>query len=259
MASRGPLDSVRVMVTRPRSQAASLCGLLAAEGAIPVEVPAVAIEPLPDLGALDAALGRLADYQWLVFTSANAVGAVLGRVSGPAAFAGVRVCAIGPGTAAALEAQGLHPAYVPDRYVAEGLLDGLTARVAPGDRVLLPRAEGARGVLVEGLRSAGAVVEEVPIYRAVAPPDLAERARSAFDSGVDAVTFTSSSTVRHLVAALDGGAAALAGVVVACIGPVTAGTAGEAGLRVEVVAREYAAPGLVTALREHYALLGGAG
>ena len=125
--------------------------------------------------------------------------------------------------------------------------------------MLLPRAEGARGVLVEGLRSVGAVVEEVPIYRAAPPPDLAERARAAIESGVDAVTFTSSSTVRHLVGALDGGAAALGGVVVACIGPVTAGTAGEAGLRVDVVAREYAAPGLVTALREHYALTGGAG
>ena len=244
------------MVTRPRAQAAGLCGLLAQEGAVPVEVPAVAIEPLPDLEALDAVLGRLADYQWLVFTSANAVGAVLGRVSADA-FAGVRVCAIGPGTAAALEAQGLHPAYVPDRYVAEGLLDGLTARLAPGDRVLLPRAEGARGVLVEGLRSAGAAVEEVPIYRAVPPPDLAVRARSALASGVDAVTFTSSSTVRHLVGALDGGAEALGGVVVACIAPVTAATAVEAGLRVDVVAREYTAPGLVTALREHYALVGG--
>ena len=259
MAGRGPLDGVKIMVTRPRAQAAGLCGLLAQEGAVPIEVPAVAIEPLPDIGALDAALGRLAEYQWLVFTSANAVEAVLHRVADPAAFAGVRVCAIGPGTAAALEAQGLHPAYVPDRYVAEGLLDGLTARVSPGDRVLLPRAEGARGVLVDGLRSAGAEVEEVPIYRAVPPPDLAARARAALERGVDAVTFTSSSTVRHLVSALDGGAEALDGVVVACIGPVTAATAREFGLRVDVVAGEYAAPGLVTALREHYALVGGAG
>ena len=193
-----------------------------------------------------------------MFTSANAVEAALGRVrEGADAFAGVRVCAIGPGTAAAMEARGLHAAYVPDRYVAEGLLDGLTARLAPGDRVLLPRAEGARGVLVDGLRSVGAVVEEVSIYRAVPPPDLAARARCALESGVDAVTFTSSSTVRHLVAALDGGAAALDGVVVACIGPVTAATACEAGLQVDVVAREYAAPGLVTALREHYAVVGG--
>ena len=258
MAGRGPLDGVRVMVTRPRSQAAGLCGLLAQEGAIPVEAPAVVIEPLADLSLLDAALGRLGAYQWVVFTSANAVEVALDRVrEGVDAFADVRVCAIGPGTAAAMEARGLHAAYVPDRYVAEGLLDGLTARLTSGDRVLLPRAEGARGVLVEGLRAAGAVVEEVSIYRAVPPPDLAARARCALESGVDAVTFTSSSTVRHLVAALDGGAAALDGVVVACIGPVTAATAGEAGLQVDVVAREYAAPGLVTALREHYAVVGG--
>ena len=222
-----------------------------------MEAPAVVIEPLPDLASLDAALGRLADYQWLVFTSANAVEVVLDRVPAADAFAGVSVCAIGPGTAAAMEERGLHAAYVPDRYVAEGLLNGLTARLAPGDRVLLPRAEGARGVLVDGLRSAGAVVEEVSIYRAVPPLDLAVRARAALESGVDAVTFTSSSTVRHLVGALDGGAAALDGVVVACIGPVTAATASEAGLRVDVVAREYAAPGLVTALREHYAVVGG--
>ena len=261
MAGRGALEGLRVMVTRPRSQAAGLCGLLAQEGAIPVEAPAVVIEPLPDLADLDAALGRLADYRWLVFTSANAVEVVLDRMSAQGddigAYADVRVCAIGPATAAALERWGLTPAYVPDEYVAEGLLDGLVARVAPGDRVLLPRAEGARGVLADGLRSAGAVVEEVSIYRAVPPPDLAARARSALDDGVDVVTFTSSSTVRHLVGALDGGAAALDGVVVACIGPVTAATAREAGLRVDVVAREYAAPGLVTVLCEHYALVGG--
>ena len=261
MAGRRPLDGVRVMVTRPRSQAAGLCGLLAREGAIPVEVPAVAIEPLPDLASLDAALGRLSDYQWVVFTSANAVEVVLERMrglgAGAAAFADLRVCAIGPATAAALDGWGLHPVFVPERYVAEGLLDGLQARVAPGDRVLLPRAAGARGVLADGLRSAGAVVEEAPIYRAVPPPDLAANARSALASGVDAVTFTSSSTVRYAVAALDGGVESLDGVVVACIGPVTAATAGEAGLRVDVVAREYATPGLVAALCEHYALVGG--
>ena len=261
MAGRRPLDGVRVMVTRPRSQAAGLCGLLAREGAIPVEVPAVAIEPLPDLAALDAVLERLATYQWVVFTSANAVDVVLERMrglgDGAAAFADLRVCAIGPATAAALEGWGLHAAYVPERYVAEGLVDGLQARVALGDRVLLPRAEGARGILIDGLGSAGAVVEEVPIYRAVPPPDLAANARSALESGVDAATFTSSSTVRHLVAALDGGVESLDGVVVACIGPVTAATASEAGLRVDVVAREYATPGLVAALCEHYALVGG--
>ena len=261
MAGRRPLDGVRVMVTRPRSQAAGLCNLLAQEGAIPVEVPAVAIEPLPDLASLDAALDRLGSYQWVVFTSANAVDVVLGRIprmaEGADAFADLGVCAIGPGTAAALEGWGLQPAYVPERYVAEGLVDGLQAHLATGDRVLLPRAEGARGVLIDGLRSAGAMVEEVPIYRAVPPPDLAACARSALEAGVDAVTFTSSSTVRHLVAALDGRAEALDGVVVACVGPVTAATAGEAGLRVDVVASEYATPGLVAALCEHYALVGG--
>ena len=261
MAGRGALEGLRVMVTRPRSQAAGLCGLLAQEGAIPVEVPAVAIEPLPDLASLDAALERLADYRWVVFTSANAVRVVLDRIRrlgrGTGAFADVPVCAIGPATAAALKGWGLHPAYVPEEYVAEGLLDGLQSRLAPGDRVLLPRAAGARGVLTDGLRSAGAVVEEVPIYRAVPPPDLAACARSALEGGVGAVTFTSSSTVRHLLGALDRGVQALDGVVVACIGPVTADTACEAGLRVDVVAREYAAPGLVTALCEHYALVGG--
>lgn len=261
MAGRGALDGLRVMVTRPRSQASGLCGLLAQEGAIPVEVPAVSVEPMPDLADLEAALARLADYRWVVFTSANAVRLVLdgmgARGDGDGAFADVRVCAIGPATAAALEGYGLSPAYIPAEYVAEGLLDGLQARLSPGDRVLLPRAAGARGVLTDGLRAAGAVVEEVSIYRAVPPPDLASCARSALERGVDVVTFTSSSTVRHLVDALDGGAAALDRVVVACIGPVTAATAREVGLRVDIVAREYAAPGLVTALRDHYSLVGG--
>jgi uroporphyrinogen III methyltransferase/synthase len=253
----GPLFGKRVLVTRTRQQASVLSELLAREGAWPVELPAIAIEPLEDLSALDTALKQLSTYQWVAFTSANAVALVFQRLQAlerdARAFGEVRVCAIGPGTAAALEARGLRADYTPGEFVSEALAEGLRKRVTAGDRVLLPRAVGGRDVLAKGLQAAGAAVDEVPLYRAITPSDSRDRARSILEEGVDIATFTSSSTVRNLVDLLNGEVAALRGATVACIGPVTAQTVEELlGRRPDVVATEYTVPGLVAALREHF-------
>jgi uroporphyrinogen-III synthase len=151
----------------------------------------------------------------------------------------------------ALAARGLRADLVPPAYVAEAVAEALIAQGIAGRRLLLARAAEARPVLPERLRAAGATVEVLPLYRTVPPPDLAERARALLTAEkIDIVTFTSASTVRHLVAAL-GGTDLLRSLTVACIGPVTAQAAAELGLRVDIVAPEHTIPGLVEALIAH--------
>jgi uroporphyrinogen III methyltransferase/synthase len=210
-----------------------------------LELPAVAIGPV------DFALPPLDRYRWLVFTSANGVTAFF--ESGLAAdgrdaraLAGLRLAVIGPGTAAALAARGLRADLVPERFVAESLLDSFPAPAADGERVLLARAEQARDVLPEGLSERGYEVDVLAVYRTVAAepdPTAVERVRGG---DVDALTFTSSSTVTNLCDLLDGVPAPQPLVV--SIGPVTSKTAMQRGLRVDVEAREHTIDGLVDAL-----------
>jgi uroporphyrinogen III methyltransferase/synthase len=172
-------------------------------------------------------------------------------------LAGVRLAAIGPETADALARRLLRPAVVPAEYRAEGLLEALGDDDVRGRRILLPRAAGARAILPDALRRRGAAVDEVLAYRAVVPPDAdAAPLRAALDAGaIDAVTFTSSSTVRNFVELV--GRDALARLVhdgrpvIACIGPVTADTARQLGLPVDVTATEYTTPALAAALETH--------
>ena len=259
-----PLFGKRVLVTRTRQQASALSLLLAEHGAEPVELPVIAVEPLDSAaaplgiaGALGWALDDIAAYGWLVFTSANGVGLFFERLAARGldarALGAVRVAVIGPGTARALREHGISADYMPESYVAEALAEGLAPMLSAGERVLLPRAEGGRTVLVEALQRAGAVVDEVLLYRAAPGEDVAERALAVFAEGVDAVTFASSSTVRGLVDALGGDVAAVNACAVACIGPVTADTARELGVRVDAVGEEYTIPGMVAALEGWFA------
>jgi uroporphyrinogen III methyltransferase/synthase len=276
----------RVLVTRTRRQASELARLLAEEGAVPVELPAIEIEPALDEAAAEAALDglRAGAYAWAVFTSANAVELFFGLMEGRGLDARARlwrVAAIGPATAEALAERGIIADAVPEEYVAEAVVEVLRPHVRPGDRILVPRAEGARPELVEGLRALGAEVDEVTLYRAAVPREAPEEALSLLrEGGIDIVTFTSSSTVRNLATLLgddfrvilSGEDAStgdvvssrrnLAGVgeattpsrpLIACIGPITAKTARELGLRVDVVAEEHTVPGLVRALGEQLA------
>ena len=254
-----PLSGKRVMVTRSRLQAGALSDLLAQEGADPVEVPSIEVAPLADDRPLREAADRLSGYQWAVFTSVNGVEAFWRALENQGldtrAFGGVHVAAIGPATAESLACRGILADLVPSEYVAETLLEELGGHIHSGDRVLLPRATGAREVLAEGFRALGASVDEVGAYRTVVPQEAAKRARRLLrDDRMDVVTFTSSSTVRNLVEMIGKrDAQLLARPAIACIGPVTSATAKELELRVDIEAKEYTMPGLVEAIKAHFA------
>ncbi|HEU5300770.1 MAG TPA: uroporphyrinogen-III C-methyltransferase [Acidimicrobiia bacterium] len=244
---RRPLFGRRIVVTRAREQASALRTRLEALGADVVELPTIAIEPL----AFD--LPNLRRYAWLVFTSVNGVDAFFDRGLAPHGFdsralGGLRVAAIGPGTAAALGVRGIRPDLVPDRFVAESLLEGFPEPGAPGERVLLARAEQARDVLPEGLGDRGHVVDVLPVYRTVPTvPDPADLDRIRAGE-VDAVTFTSSSTARNFCDAI--GTLPDPAPPVVSIGPVTSATARELGLTVTAEASEHTIDGLVATLLE---------
>lgn len=256
MSESGALAGRRIVVTRARAQAGTLRALLEAEGADVLEFPTIRVGPPEDFGPLDRAIARLDRYRWVVFTSRNAVRAVCDRMRGlgrdPSMLGVAKLAAIGPGTAEALRSAGLSVELAPGEFVAEALVDAFGTVDLSGAAVLLPRAASARGVLPEGLRARGAAVDVVAAYRTEAERDQAPdiRRRLAAEP-VDAVTFTSSSTVTHFVELLDGDVERVVGsALVACIGPVTAATARQCGLHVAVVATEYTMPGLVAALRE---------
>ncbi|MFP5256168.1 MAG: uroporphyrinogen-III C-methyltransferase [Acidimicrobiia bacterium] len=243
-----PLLGRRVVVTRTRQQASTLAAGLRLLGAEPVEVPVIAVADPADGGALlREVAARLGTYDWVVVTSPNGAERLLSAIADlgldARAFGTARVAAIGPGTAQALASGGIVADLVPERYVAESLLDALTA-AGPGEgRALLARAEVARDVLPEGLRAAGWAVDVVDAYRTL-PATVTDAQRAAVASA-DIVTFTSSSTVERFLEAL--GADAVPPVV-ACIGPVTAATARQHGLVVEVEAAEHTIDGLLAAL-----------
>jgi uroporphyrinogen III methyltransferase/synthase len=253
-----PLFGKRVLVTRTRQQASELSRALAAQGAEPVELPTLEIVPSYDAAALAAAIGdlRTAAYGWIVFTSANAVELFDGHLRDAGldsrAYGRARIAAIGPGTAEALAAVGLRADLVPERYVAESLLEAFAVRAMRGQRVLLPRAEGAREVLVDGLAALGARVDELTLYRSDVPANpAAEGLRRLREGEIDVVTFASSSSVRNLIEMLGGTETAtplLRRVRIAAIGPVTAQAVREAGLEPTVVAQEYTIEGLVEAV-----------
>jgi len=284
-----PLFGKRVLITRTRKQASQLARLLAAEGAIPIELPAIEIEPTFDPAAVDAALEDLAAgrYAWTVFTSANAVdlwfdhmrdrkldarafGPIRGsgsqlttsiRGSGSQPDSGTRIAAIGPATAAALLEHGITADLVPTEYIAESLAEALLSTLnfqLSTPSILLPRAESARPELVEALRAAGAEVDEVTLYRAAVPEHAPAEALALLRTGgIDIVAFTSSSTVRNLAAILDGDIESLQKAVMACIGPITATTVKEVlGEQADVVAEEYTVEGLVRAIQREMMLRG---
>ena len=257
-ALRRPLAGWRVLVTRTRRQASTLAEALTAEGAQPVLLPAIEIARRADPAAVrDAIEGlRAREYAWVAFTSANAVEAWfdLVREAGEDArlFAGACLSAVGAATERALEARGLSADLVPTRGSGAGLADALIEIGVEGARVLVPRAERADPALVERLRAAGATVDEVTLYLAAPPAAPPPEVLDAIRAGeIDAVTFTSSSTVRNLATLLGGDLDALRGVVVACIGPQTAEVAIEAGLPPQVVSEQPSVDALVGALRRY--------
>lgn len=258
-----PLFGRRILVTRAQEDASRLAALINGLGGEGYEFPVIAVEGLPDPRSLDQAVGELRSYQWVVFTSANGVRFFCSRLwalGGDArSFAGVKVAAIGPRTNQTLGEFGLRADLVPDEFRAEAVLDALLGQVAPGARVLCPRAAVARDVLIRGLREAGIAVEEVAAYRTQSVDQDAEEVRDLLARGeFDAVTFTSSSTVHNLVRALgEDWRNLLSGTVCAAIGPVTAQTLSEYGLSAAITASRYTVPGLLEALSAYFKSLSG--
>ncbi|MBT5579207.1 MAG: uroporphyrinogen-III synthase [Acidimicrobiaceae bacterium] len=240
----GPLCGLRVVVPRPRSQAAALVAALEAVGATALSVPVIDIVDPDDGGAvLESAVRLLAPSDWLVFTSPNGVS----RVDSAEVATGVRIACIGPGTRARAEALGFTVDLVPDRSIAEGLIEAFPAPPVSGGRVVLARAASARSVLPDELRAAGWSVEDVTAYHTVAVT-VDDSGREAC-SDADAVVFTSGSTVTHLVdqVGVDG-----LPPVVAVIGPATAEVAVDLAVEVTAEAAIHTIPGLVDALVDYF-------
>ena len=233
-----PLHGRTVAVTRARAQASGLAARLRDLGAGVVEAPAIRIEPLP------ASVPDLTAYDLVVLSSPNGVDLLFARMPGDArALAGKVMAAIGPGTAHALRERGIEPDVVPERAVAESLLDALAD--VPSRRALIARAETARDVLPDGLRARGIEVDVLALYRTVAEPLAGEALQAAL--GADWITFTSASTVQHFLEAAD--EEAPRGRIVS-IGPVTSQALRDRGLEPAVEAADHDVEGVVTTILE---------
>ncbi len=245
---RRPLHERSVVVTRARAQSSGLSAQLRDLGAAVIELPAIRIEPRIDSGPVRKAVNDLHSYALVCLTSPNGVRLLFEAIAAAGldarALANATVAAIGPGTAAELEANGIHADVVPERFVAEALVEALAVVPVNGRPALVARAAEARDVLPEALRERGAAVDDVALYATVAEtpePDAVEAARHA-----DYLTFTSSSTVRNLVEAI--GPDLLSGARVVSIGPVTTEAAREMGIEVHVEAKRHDIDGLLEAL-----------
>ena len=253
-----PLSGWRVLVTRTREQASDLSSSLERHGATAIEVPLIAFADLESYDILDGCLTSADRFDWLIFTSQTGVLSVRRRLAALGldvrALKGPRIAAIGSATAQVLGEWGIRVDLVPERFVAEALAEALKAEGVAGKRVLIARAEEAREVLSEVLSEAGAEVTVAPSYRTIPSPSAGpEIVRLVAEGTVDVITFASSSSVRAFAGCVEGHdpASLLSGLTVACIGPVTAQTAREVGLTVDVEAEEYTIEGLVEALARH--------
>ena len=245
-----PLLGRRILVTRTREQASALVGKLADLGAEVIEVPVVQTVALEDLSLLDEAIRRIPEYDWLVFTSANGVGAFLDRLEALGqdmrSLAGLKICAVGPATGAKIASFHVQADCIPETYIAEAIPNALGD--IQGKRILLPQADLAREDLVRLLFDRGADVDSVVAYRTVPVDNIEESSRRLLEAGpVDMVTFTSSSTVRNFVSMVD--VSNLEGILesaaITCIGPITAKTASDLGLTVHCVAEKHTIDGLI--------------
>jgi uroporphyrinogen III methyltransferase/synthase len=255
-----PLEGKRVLVTRAEAQAGEAAELLQAKGAHAVVIPTIAIGPPDDPKPAEDAALRVASYDWVAFTSQNAVERtleLLSRLGREArALASLKVAAVGPATADALRRHGIEPTLVAKDSQGEGLAREMLHVLGGAKRVLLPRAQVAREALPESLRAAGCTVDVVAVYATRPAPGLAASLGPLFGDerpGLDAALFTSGSTLTHVCDALGATAAArLAKVVVAVIGPVTRAEAEKRGIRVDVEASPPTVPALVDALETFF-------
>jgi uroporphyrinogen-III synthase len=252
-----PLANRRVLITRPVNQASSLAADLEALGATPILIPTIQIDAPESYAPLDAALSRLAGFDWLIFTSANGAKAfaerALYRHVDPCQVE--RIAAIGPATSHAISLAGLPRAMiVPEKAVAESLAESLLSEARAGASMLLVRASKARDVLPETLLAAGADLTIAEAYRTVVPPASIPMLQQLFRTAPpDAITFTSASTAHNLAALLEAAGLSIpAETVLASIGPITSEAMLESGFPPTVQALESRVKSLIAALVDHY-------
>jgi uroporphyrinogen III methyltransferase / synthase len=255
---RKPLFGRRVIVTRPRAQAETFIEGLTAAGADVIPCATIEVVPPQSWAPLDAAIGQLEKFDWLVFTSVNGVDMFFERLQAVGCDVRLlhraRLAAVGPATADALATRSLRVDVVPTEFRAEAVAEVMRAAGVAGKYVLLPRAAGAREVLPSMLRDAGAVVEEVPSYETIQPAvDTSELRRLLSAGSVDMVTFTSSSAVRNFLALMGADAVELLRrTAIGCIGPITAQTVEDSGLVVAVQPSAYTIARFTDAIIDHF-------
>ncbi len=253
-----PLLGKGIVVTRAREQASGLAHSLAELGAHVIQFPTIEIYDLEDYSQVDAHIKDLPSYQWLVFTSVNGVKHFWKRLAkhglDTRALFGKKVAAIGPATAEILRERGLEPDFIPKRYVAEGVVEGMLALGMQGQKILLPRAKEAREVLPEALSAAGAEVHVLPIYETKPAGARKEEVLEELENGrIHCITFGSSSTVDNFLALVDGDTLKkYPQVQLASIGPITAKTLEKHGLPCHIQPEEFTIPALVESLVEKF-------
>ncbi|MFZ0943240.1 MAG: uroporphyrinogen-III C-methyltransferase [Syntrophobacteraceae bacterium] len=256
---RRPLFGRKIVITRAREQASDFRAELEELGAKCIEFPTISIAPPPSWDPLDGAIRNLSQYDWAIFTSVNGVKFFIERLLAAGKDArdlkGIRLAAIGPKTAQALESVVLRPDLVPSEYRAEAILDSLCEHSVHAKRFLMPRALAARELLPEKLRERGAQVDVVPAYQTVLPEQDAHKIRALLTNcEIDCLTFTSSSTVSNFFALIanEDLHRCKERMAVACIGPITAETAAKFGLKTSIMPAEYTIRGLADSIVSYF-------
>ena len=258
--NKNPLAGKKILITRAREQSGDFAALLKKLGAKVVEFPTIEIVPPTTWEGLDRAIDQLNFYDWIIFTSANGVNFFFERLREKGKDChlplSLKVCAIGPATAYQLKDKRIRVDYIPKEFVAEAILKGFKEMAAKGRRILLARVKEARDVLPQGLRKMGTEVDVVEVYRTIKPKGgVKKRLRQLLtDGGINAITFTSSSTVNHFAELLkkEELKKLLKGIAIACIGPITAQTAKKLGMKVHIQPKEYTIPALVQAISNYF-------
>lgn len=246
----GALAGLRIVVTRAAHQAEELARPLRARGAEVILLPLIGIAPPADPEPLRQAAAQANDYDWIVFTSANAIHAFTAELQQPAATCTARIATVGTATRQAAEHEGFAVSLTPETYVAEALVDAFKTENLSGKRMLIPSAAVRRDVVATELRKRGAQVDVVEAYRNVLPPEAATRAKQIFQEPYPHwVTFASSSAIENLVHVIE--PCVLRHIRIASIGPVTSNTVRQYGLEVAAEANPHTAEGLVAAICQH--------
>ncbi len=253
-----PLKGLRILVTRPESQARGFMAQLEQAGAHPILLPTIKIIAPPSWEPADKAISKLSDYQWLILSSVNGVNGFFKRLQEKGLSrrncAHLTTICVGPKTAHAANAIGLKSDMVAKEYAAEGIIELFTNLDIKQQKILLPRALKARELLPETLRQKGANVNVVPVYETIFPPESTQLLNQLLtQENIDIITVTSASSAANLIKHCHNPQALkkLKSIPTACIGPITAQAASATGLNVKIIAEDYTSEGLLAALERY--------